>query len=300
MRAWRQTALRSSRGASLMVVIFLIVAVGFMGTMVASLIGTQSSTAVNNVRSSQAFYVAEGGSEFGQRALAQNLNWYRSAADPIATPATALGSGTFTVNAFLPATLLRRRVTPTSANIPVFTTDRFPPGGGFIQIEDITGAGEFVQYTGVTANMFTGITRDVTIGGVSGGAVGTFARGTDVYPVTRLASALVNLGAACVPTTAAAFNIDAHSKFLAAGTITIDPEDISYTGSSTAGGVTTLTGVTRCMNGTSSAHAVLDPVIPVLNDGAAPDYEALLFSTGTVGGAPLGSAARVVQKTVQR
>lgn len=300
MRARLQTALRSSRGASLMVVIFLIVAVGFLGTMIASLIGTQSSTAVNNVRSTQAFYVAEGGSEFTQRALAQNLNWYRSTTDPIVTPATALGAGNFAVNTFLPATLLRRRVTPASANIPVFTTDRFPPAGGFIQIDDITGAGEFVQYTGVTANTFTGITRDVMIGGVSAGSVGTFARGMHVYPVTRLTTALGSLGAVCTPTLAAAFTIESHTKFLSAGTVTINTEDISYTGSSTAGGTTTLTGVTRCMNGTSSAHAMWDPVIPVLSDGAAPDYEALLISTGSVGAVPLGTASRVVQKTVQR
>jgi hypothetical protein len=54
------------------------------------------------------------------------------------------------------------------------------------------------------------------------------------------------------------------------------------------------------MNGTSSAHALWVPVIPVLIDGTAPDFEALLVSTGTVGGAPFGSAARVVQETVQR
>jgi hypothetical protein len=283
---------------SLIAAIFFLVIVGFMGTTVVSLMSTQSITSAGESKSTQALYIAEGGSEFTQRALAQNLNWYRSTADPMVTPATALGSGTFSIDTFLPATLLRRRVTPVSANIPVYTASRFPTAG-FLQLDDITGAGEFVQYTGVTANTFTGITRDVTIGGVSAGAIGTFSRGTAVYPVTTLATALGSLGA-CGPTSVAAFTIAAHSKFLSAGTITIDTEDITYTGSSTAGGVTTLTGVTRCMNGTSTAHAVGDPVIPVLNDGAAPDYEALLISTGSVGGAALGTAARVVQKTVQR
>jgi hypothetical protein len=290
---------RREQGASLIAAIFLLVVVAFLGTSVVSLMSTQTMTSFGETQSTQALYVAEGGSEFGQRALAQNLNWYRSATDPIVTPATALGSGTFTVNTYLPATLLRRRVTPASANIAVFTTNRFPTAG-FLQLDDITGAGEFVQYTGVTANTFTGITRDVTIGGVSAGAVGAFARGTHVYPVTTLATALADLGAVCAPTSAAAFNIAFHTKNLSAGTITIDTEDISYTGSNRAGGTTTLTGVTRCMNGTSSAHSVGDPVIPVLNDGAAPDYEALLIATGSVGAAPLGVAARVVQKTVQR
>lgn len=287
------------QGASLVAAIFLLVVVAFLGTTVVSLMSTQTMTSVGETQSTQALYVAEGGSEFAQRALAQNLNWYRSATDPIVTPATTLGSGTFTVNTYLPATLLRRRVTPASVNIPVFTTNRFPTAG-FLQLDDITGAGEFVQYTGVTANTFTGLTRDVTIGGVSGGAVGTFGRGTPVYPVTTLATALGTLGAVCGPTAAAAFNIAAHVKILSAGTITIDTENVTYTGSSTAGGITTLTGVTRCMNGTSSAHAVGVPVIPILDDGSAPDYEAFLVSTGTVGAAPLGAAVRVVQKTVQR
>lgn len=290
---------RNERGASLVAAIFLLVVVAFMGTAVVSLMGTQTMTSFGETQSTQALYVAEGGGEFGQRALAQNLNWYRSTTDPIVTPGTALGAGNFTANTFLPATLLRRRVTPASANISVFTTNRFPTAG-FLQLDDVTGGGEFVQYTGVTPNTFTGITRNVTIGGVSGGGVGTFIRGTEVYPVTTLATALGSLGAVCVPTLAAAFNIAANAKILSAGTITIDPEDISYTGSNTSGGTTTLTGVTRCVNGTSSAHAVGIPVIPILVDGSAPDYEAFLVSTGTVGGAPLGTAIRVVQKTVQR
>jgi hypothetical protein len=292
---------RSERGASLIAAIFLIVIVGFFGAIAGSLIGTQSSSALNETQSSQALYVAEGGDEFVQMALAQNLDWYRSATDPMVTPATALGAGNFAVNTYLPATLLRRRVTPASANIPVFTTARFPTSG-YIQLDDdITGGGEFVQYTGVTATTFTGLTRNVTIGGIAGGAVGTFARATHVYPVTTLSAVLVTLGGACAATPSAAITIAAHSKVLPAGTITIDPEEITYSGSSTVGAVTTLSGVTRCVNGTSSAHAAGAPVTPLLADGlGAVNYEAFLVSTGSVGTAPLGTAVRVVQKTVQR
>ena len=292
-------SLHDERGVSLVAAIFLLVVVAFLGTTVVSLMSTQTMTSVGETQSTQALYVAEGGAEFAQRALAQNLNWYRSTTDPIVTPATALGAGTFTINTYLPATLMSRRVTPASPTIPVYTTDRFPTAG-YLQLDDVTAGGEFVQYTGKTATTFTGLTRNVTIGGVSGGAAGTYARGTLVYPVTTLATGLGSLGAVCTPTAAAAFNVNTHTKLLPAGTITIDPEDISYTGSSTSGGTTTLTGVTRCMNGTSSAHGVGVPVIPVLDDSSAPDYEAFLVSTGTVGGAPLGAAVRVVQKTVQR
>ncbi len=301
MRPWRRPRLSAERGVSLIIALFLIVIVGFFGTMMGSLISTQSFTAMNEVRSTQAFDVAEGGAEFVERAFAQNLDWYRSATDPIVTPATALGSGTFAVDAFLPATLLTRRLVPASASVQVFTTARFP-NAGFLQLEDDIGAGaEFVQYTGVTATSFTGLTRNVTIGGVTGGGIGTFSRGTAVYPVTTLTTALGTLGAVCVATPSASFTIAANAKFLSAGTITIDPEEITYTGSSTAGGVMTLTGVVRCTNLTSAVHAVGYPVTPILADGVgASDYEVLLVSTSSVGSAPIGNAARVVQKTVQR
>jgi hypothetical protein len=218
------------------------------------------------------------------------------------TPATVLGTGTFAVNTNLPATLLRRRVTPASANIPVFTTARFP-GGGVVQLDDAIGGGaEFVQYTGTTGTTFTGLTRNVTIGGVSGGAVGTFARATRVYPVTTLAANLPAQPAMCSPTPSGSIVIDANSKFLPAGTITVDSEEITYTGSSTVGVTTTLTGVVRCVNSQSSGgiHVAGYPVTPILDDGSSPDYEAFLTSTGSVGSAPLGTATRVVQKNVQR
>ncbi|MEW6684082.1 MAG: hypothetical protein AB1451_14380 [Nitrospirota bacterium] len=291
------------RGASLVAAIFLLVVVAFLGTTVVSLMSTQTMTSFGETQSTQALYVAEGGSEFTQRALAQNLNWYRSATDPIVTPATALGAGTFAVNTNLPATLLRRRVTPASLDISVFTTARFP-GTGYIQLgDDITTNAEFVRYTGTTATTFTGLTRDDTIGGVNGGAVGTFLRGTRVYPVTTLAANLAPVAAACTPTpSAATIQINPHSKFLAAGTIVVETEEITYTGSSTAGGVTTLTGIVRCVNSQSSGtpHGPGYPVTTLLVDGVTPDYQTFLSSTGAVGGAPLGSATRVVQKTVQR
>lgn len=295
---------RGERGVSLIAAIFFLVIVGFLGTTVVSLMSTQSITSAGESKSTQALYIAEGGSEFAQRALAQNLDWYRSSADPIVTPAVALGAGSFTGNTLLPATELSRRVTPVSASIPVFTTARFPTSG-YIQLDDdMAAGGEFVWYTGTTATSFTGIVRDQTVGGVSGGAPGMFARGTHVYPVTTLATALASLGAVCVPTPSASFTVAAHAKLLPAGTIVVDslnPEEITYTGSSTAAGVTTLSGVTRCVGLTSAIHALGATVTPVLaNMGFSADYEALVSSSGTVGSLPLGTAVRVVQKTVQR
>jgi hypothetical protein len=297
---------RSERGVSLIAAMFLLVVVAFLGTTVVSLLSTQTMTSVGETRSTQAMYVAEGGAEFGQRALAQNLDWYRSTTDPIVTPAAVLGAGTFTVNSYLPATLLRRRVTSTALTIPVFSVDRFP-ASGTIQLDDDIGGGEFVAYTSVTAspasfNLASVAGRDATIGGVNGGAAGTFQRGTHVYPVTTLIDALPAIAVACNPTPAASFRVAAHAKFLSMGTISVDSEEISYTGSNTVGGNTTLTGVTRCTNSQSSGllRSAGYPVTPILNDDSAPDYEAFMVATGTVGNAPLGAAVRVVQKTVQR
>jgi hypothetical protein len=285
----------------------ILVFVALFGTTVVSMVSTQNVTAVTETQSTQALYVAEGGSEFGQRALAQNLNWYRSTTDPIVTPATALGAGNFTVNAFLPATVLRRRVTVVAMSIPVFTAERFP-ATGYIQLHDDIGSGEFVQYSAVTAvppHSFTVAAggRDVTIGGVSG-AIGTYPRGTRVYPVFILRTLLNPLALGCGPTPSAAFDIDTHSKLLPMGTLDVEGEEISYKGTtpSATPGRTTLTGVVRCVNGqtTTGSHGSGYPMTPLLNDGVAPDFEAFPVSTGTVGAGPLGTAVRVVQKTVQR
>ncbi len=297
----------NERGASLITAIVILVFVALFGTTVVSMVSTQNLTSVGETQSTQALYVAEGGSEFGQRALAQNLTWYNSLTDPIVTPATALGAGNFTVNTFLPATLLRRRVTPAAMTIPVFTTNRFP-ATGYIQLDDDIGSGEFVQYSAVTAvppHSFTVAAggRDATIGGVSG-AAGTYSRGTRVYPVFILRTTLNPLAAGCGPTPSAAFDIDTHSKLLPMGTLDIEGEEISYRGTtpSATPGRTTLTGVVRCVNGQTitATHNPGYPLTPILNDAAAPDYEAFVVSTGMVGGAPLGAAVRVVQKTVQR
>lgn len=303
----RQLEFGSERGASLVAAIFLVVVVGFFGAIALSLIGTQSSSAFNETQSSQALYIAEGGAEFAQMALAQNLNWYRSPTDPIVTPATALGAGNFSVNTYLPATILRRRVTPAAMTIPVFTTDRFP-ATGYIQLDDDIGSGEFVQYSAVTAvppHSFTVAAggRDATIGGVSGSA-GTYSRGTRVYPVFILRTLLNPLALGCGPTPSAAFDIDTHSKLLPMGTLDVDGEEISYNGTTPSAipAQTTLTGVMRCVNGQTitASHGSGYPMTPILNDAASPDFEAFTVSTGTVGVAPLGAAVRVVQKTVQR
>jgi hypothetical protein len=292
----------NQNGVSLIAAIFLIIVLAFMGVMFVSLINTGSFTSVNDMQSAQALYVAEGGVELAQYSLAQNLDWYRSASDPMPAPASTtnnLGAGLFTVSTTLPATKLSKRLQTGDNTAYVYSTGRFPPTG-YLQIEDTFGVGgaEFVSYTGILGNTFTGLTainRGVTIGTI-GALASAHARGSMVYPVTTLTLA-GGLPASCLtPTT---FTIGANLKLLSAGTLDIEGEEITYSGSSTSGVIMTLTGVQRCRDNTtpitSASHAQGQPVTPVLEISDSANYEAEIASAGTA-----GSAARTVRKTVQR
>jgi hypothetical protein len=280
----------NSKGVSLIAAIFIIVILGFMGVMFVSLISTGTMTAVNDMQAAQALSIAEGGVEFEQRALAQSLDWYRGTTVPLFTAAGNLGAGAFTATTRVPATTLRRRLLAGAGTAAVYTTGGFPPNG-YLQIDDDVAAGaEFVQYTILNGNTFTLTARGRTIGTIATVA-NNFSRGTNVYPVTTLVDALAN---SCVAP--ASFRIAQNDKFLGAGIVVIEGEEIVYSGSSTAGGNTTLTGVQRCLNGAvSAAHNAGRPVTPLLAGGSA-DMQSEVTSTGAVGAA----AVRVVRKTVQR
>ncbi len=302
----------NDRGVSLIAAVFIIVVLAFMGVMFVSLITTSSLTSVNDMQSAQALYIAEGGVEYTQYSLAQNLDWYRSASDPMPAPASTtlnLGAGSFTVVANLPATMLSKKLHSGEPNtVNVYTTDRFP-ATGLLQIDDDAGlgSGEFVRYTGKTATTFTvlPINRGVLfIGGTLGNTASDFPRGTRVYPVATLLTPNPLPGPGnCTPVVITLTVAVDNNKFLSAGTInvydrnTLDSEEIAYAGSSTSGGVMTLTGVRRCLNGTSATANAGDPVTPINVNSpvASPDFEAEIVSTGTA-----GSAVRVVRKTVQR
>lgn len=283
------------RGFLMIVLLMLVVVMVFLAIALGYLVANSTLASGSHVGSMQALFQAESGLEYEQRRWAQNLDWYRSATDPnpgVATPQT-LGSGTFAVNSNLPATLVRTRLLAAGATLNVYTTGRFP-ATGILQIEDdITGNGEFVRYTGVTANSFTGLTRAQSVGTVASVA-SVHSRSDNVYPVTILRTALL---ANC--TALASIQVDTNGKFLSAGTLDIESEEIGYTGSSTLGGTMTLTGITRCLDTvtpiTPAAHAIGQPVTPVLvgDDSASQQVESV--STGTV-----GSNIRYARRTIER
>jgi len=283
----------NQKGASIIAVIAIMLILAVMGAALVSLVTTGSDVSVNQLQSEQALYIAEGGKEFESRNLAINLDWYTSATDPMTATTLNLGAGSFTVSSKLPATKLTAQVTLASTNpIRVYTVNRYPTNG-CILID-----AEYITYTGVGSTAvacsgnppcFTGTTRGAGAC-YGGGTNAAHSRGAAVYPATTLTQALP---ANCTSIT---FTIASNSKFLTAGTLNIEGEEIAYGGSNTSGITTTLTGVQRCMGTiTNMAHASGVPVTPILVGGDTASFQAEIVSTGTV-----SSAVRVIRKTTQR
>jgi len=284
-------------GFMLIAAIVLLVVAAALAVTIAMIAGTSAGSAADNLQSGQALFVAESGLELETRGLAQNLDWYRSSADPFDLTTKNVGAGSFTISANVPATKLRRNITNAANVVCVYTVARFPTTGS-LQLDDDLISGEYAKYTGTTASLpacgnlpaFTGVTRGQPIGGVPSTA-NAHTRGDRAYPVTTLVTALASN---CNPL--ASIQIVAHSKFLDAATLDIEGEEISYAGASTSGGNLVLTGVQRCQNTTTAApHLAGVPVTPMLVDGTSPDVEAEIISTGTV-----DNAVRAERKTVQR
>ncbi len=299
---------RHQRGFLLVAAIVLLVVGSMLAATLAFMVATSGSSATDNLRSGQALFLADSGVEYGQRDMVLNGNWYRSATDPTTSVTQNFGGGSFTVSANLPATMLSVRAQASDTSLTVYTTNRFPPFAAspapptscnpcYLQLDDINIGGEYVIYTGISGNTFTLPNRaGVTIGGHTG-TITTRARNTNVYPVTTLVVALP--GNCNAP---ASVQIVAHPKFLVAGTLDIEGEEITYIGSSSAAGVMTLTGITRCLDdvtgppgNTPASHSIGAPVTPVLYTGFSTNYEAQINSTGAV-----GNANRTERKTVQR
>ncbi len=290
---------RAQSGFLLVAAVILLVVVSALAATMAYISATSGTAAADNLQSGQALFLAESGVEFEARSMARNLDWYRSTTDPFDQATQNFGQGSFTVQTNLPATLLRARANSGDATITVYSTNRFPNFNAaasppatcnpcYLQLDDdITGTAEYVQYTGIVGNTFIGLTRNVTIGTTPAhtGTAGARDRSSTVYPVTTLS---VALPASCAAP--ANVKIVAHSKFLGAGTLDIEGEEIGYTNSGSAGGVMTLTGITRCLDdvtgppgNTPALHNAGAPVTPVLIGDFSKDYEAQVVSMGTVG-----------------
>jgi len=302
---------RAQRGFLLVTAVVLIVIAALVLSTMVFLGVADDESSVKHMQSGQALFIADSGLEYEQRQLAQNNDWYRSTTDPIVTPPQAFTQGTFAAQIVLPATELRTQVTTGATSARVYTTSRFPCptcaetcSPCYLQIEDdLTGGAEFVQYTGISGDRFTGLSRGRSINGVPpAGSASPHARGDRVYPVTTLLDAL-SASVTCVAP--AQLRLVYHPKFLYAGTISLnngqsDPndlgEEISYTSSRRSGNEMILAGLQRLNGADCPGWASGTPVTPVRLVGvSASYYESEIAVTGA-----LNSTNRTVRKTVQR
>ncbi|HTG02011.1 MAG TPA: hypothetical protein VK654_15630 [Nitrospirota bacterium] len=145
--------INDSKGVSIVVAIFAIVILAFMGVVFLSLVNISGSSSVNDYQSAQALYVAQGGIEAAKRQFQGGTACGLLAA---ANTNIALGRGTYTIlgTAYNPASVsLTSGITAASTVIPVSAVAGFAPQGR-IMIEN-----EAVWYGSISGNSFINVRR---------------------------------------------------------------------------------------------------------------------------------------------
>ena len=161
----------NQKGAALIAVVIIIVILAFMGVMFLSMVNTASLTSVNDMQSTQALYVAEGGLEYGIKQL-KNNPLYIGDAD------ISLGSGTFTTTVVNSLTTVNPNpIAIGNLTINVTSTTGFSIPGT-IKIDR-----EYIYCTGKTAASFTNCTR-----GYRGTTAATHSVGSNVYQYSNITS----------------------------------------------------------------------------------------------------------------
>ncbi|MFA5073428.1 MAG: hypothetical protein WC539_05970 [Nitrospirota bacterium] len=237
--------MKNIRGVSIIAAVFIIVVLAFMGVMFLTFISTGSFTAVNDLQTTQALYVAQGGMEY----ILRNRPFpnYSMGAGTM-----ALGSGNFTVSS---PTYLTADPGNANVTIDVASTEKFPNSGRIVIDSEI------ISYTGKDATHFTGATRGV--GGSSAAAHSTV--NASVYPATMVMDNPLLAAATTI-------NVSSNVGFSIPGVIIIDME---YIFCSAVNGTTQFT---NCLRGFNSS-----PQTDHLN--ASNVFQYSLTSTGTVGNA---------------
>jgi hypothetical protein len=214
-------------GVSLIAAVFIIVVLAFMGVMFVSLINTGGFTAVHDMQSTQALFIAEGGIQYTLGLNRNNIPNYSTNGIW-----TNLGEGQFKVDT--PA-YLTANIAAGAGVITVDSTASFPSAGR------ITIGSDFgIAYTGTDATHFTG---------VSGGQA--HSQFNSVYPATQLASAIAS-DPSCTPLPNINV-VESTGGFDIPGVIFIDTEYFYCTG--TGVGPIRFTGCKRCYaNSAPAAH----------------------------------------------
>ena len=151
---------RDQKGVSIIAAIFIIVILAFMGVMFVSLIGTGSLTSINDMQSTRALFVAEGGMERAVRFLLSPTLTERGACGTITgNPAltnTSLTPGQFTVigsQSYSGGATLSGAIGSADTTINVSST------AGYASFGRILIDREAIDYNGTTAGSFTGAVR---------------------------------------------------------------------------------------------------------------------------------------------
>ncbi len=129
----KQMNRKDQKGVSLIAAIFIIVILAFMGIMFVSLISTGSFSSVNDFKSAQALYIADGGLQYTLALNKNNMPNYSTLGAWI-----NLSEGQFKVDTI---SYLTATVTAGDPSISVDSTDSFPATGR------ITIDSEFIEYT---------------------------------------------------------------------------------------------------------------------------------------------------------
>jgi Tfp pilus assembly protein PilX len=171
---------KNQAGFLLMVCVFILVVIGFMGLTAVFMFAGGSGATANFMMAEQAFYDAVSGLEKGSRYV---LTPALTGSAPRVTCAgvsgnanltnSPIGGGSFTVTpvsgTYYRANIaLSSAVSTTSTTIPVSSTTGFSPVGR-IQID-----GEIIDYVGLTSTAFTNISRGSAYTTVSSHTAGTY------------------------------------------------------------------------------------------------------------------------------
>ena len=171
---------KNQNGVTIIAAIFIIVVLGFMGVMFLSMVNTGSFTAVNDIQSAQALYVAEGGMESAVTSLNTSTLGNRIACSNVTGNANLtiepLGQGQFTVTGAsvysAAATTLNGAITNAATTINVKSTTGYAASGR-IMIDR-----ELIDYSGITPGTSTAFTN--ALRGRDGTTASAHANGTNV------------------------------------------------------------------------------------------------------------------------
>ncbi len=237
---------KNQKGVSLIAAIFIIIVLGFTGVMFLTMVNTGSFTAVNDIQSTQALSIAEGGMEY---ILANRT--FPNYSMLIGT-LVSLGTGSFTVST---PTHLTANLVAAGTTITVQSTATFPNAGRII-IDS-----ELITYTGKNATQFNaGVVR-----GVGGTVAVAHPTGNAVYPVTTVTDNPLPIGNTAI-------NVTSNVGFSIPGVIVIDSE---YIFCASVNGTTQFTNCARGYKPSSAAAHLMGSNV----------FQYTITSTGFVGSA---------------